>query len=140
MTPAELSSWLDAHEITSVRTEGAGIDGLVLGKHLSRAKFERSLPLGPALSDIVFAWDIGGTPQLGWWAEFRQSALGDVHQQPDLHTLVASPNRPGMANVLVDHMCLDGTPLPVCPRGVLRNVVEQLGARGLTAAAAFELE
>lgn len=140
MTPDELGAWLDEHHITTVRTEGINLDGLVLGKHINRAKFERSLPLGPAMSDLVFAWDIGGTPQLGWWADFRQSALGDVHQRPDLSTLVASPNRPGMANVLVDHALTDGTPLPICPRVVLRNVVDQLAARGITASAAYELE
>ena len=138
--PEEVGAWLDEHQITTVRTEGASLDGVVLGKHLSRAKFEHSLPRGPALSDLVFAWDIGGTPQLGWWADFRQPALGDVHQRPDLSTIVASPNRPGMANVLVDHTTIDGTPLPVCPRVVLRGVVDQLAARGLAASSAFELE
>ncbi|HEY5173593.1 MAG TPA: glutamine synthetase family protein [Acidimicrobiia bacterium] len=140
MTSEDVGAWLDANHITTVRTEGASIDGVVLGKHLSRDKFERSLPLGPALSDLVFAWDIGGSPQLGWWAEFRQPALGDVHQRPDLSTIVTSPNRPGMANVLVDHTSIDGTPLPVCPRVVLRSVVDQLAARGFTASSAFELE
>ncbi len=140
MTPDELGAWLDENQITTVRTEGASLDGVVLGKHLSRGKFERSLPLGPALSDLVFAWDIGGSPQLGWWADFRQPSLGDVHQRPDLSTIVASPNRPGMANVLVDHTSIDGTPLPVCPRVVLCGVVDQLAARGFTALGAFELE
>ncbi len=140
MTPDEVSAWLDAHDITSVRTEGVSLDGLVLGKHLHRTKFERSLPLGPALSDLVFAWDLGGTPQLGWWADFRQEVLGDIHQRPDLATLVASPNRPGMANVLVDHALIDGTPLPICPRVVLGSVVAQLGTRGFTVRAACELE
>jgi len=140
VTPAELTAWLDEHRITTVRTEGASLDGLVLGKHLNRDKFERSLPLGPAVSDLVFAWDIGGTPQLGWWADFRQPALGDVHQRPDLSTIVESPNRPGMADVLVDHTMIDGTPLPICPRLVLRGVVDQLAARGITALGAFELE
>jgi len=140
MTPEDLGGWLDAHQITTVRTEGASLDGLVLGKHLSRDKFERSLPLGPALSDLVFAWDIGGSPQLGWWADFRQPALGDVHQRPDLTTMVASPNRPGMADVIVDHVTIAGDPLPVCPRVVLRGVVDRLAARGLTARCACELE
>jgi glutamine synthetase len=140
MTPAELTAWLDENRITTVRTEGASLDGVVLGKHLNRDKFERSLPLGPALSDLVFAWDIGGLPQLGWWADFREPALGDVHQRPDLSTIVASPNRPGMADVLVDHASIDGSPLPICPRVVLRGILEQLATRGLTALAAFELE
>jgi glutamine synthetase len=140
VTPDEVGAWLDEHAITSVRTEGASLDGVVLGKHLGRKKFERSLPLGPAVSDLVFAWDLGGTPQLGWWAEFRQSALGDIHQRPDLSTLVLSPNRPGHANVLVDHVTVEGTPLPVCPRVVLGRTAEQLTERGLSAMCAFELE
>jgi len=121
-----LGGWLDEHGTTSVRTEGASLDGLVIGKHLSRAKFERSLPRGPALADLVFWWDLGGTPQLGWWADFRQPAIGDIHQRPDLATIVASPNRPGMANVIVVHMTIDGTQLPICPRVVLKGVVDQL--------------
>lgn len=140
MTPGDVGAWLDEHGITTVRTEGASLDGVVLGKHLGRKKFERSLPLGPAVSDLVFAWDLGGTPQLGWWADFRQSALGDIHQRPDLSTLVASANRPGMANVLVDHVTIDGTSLPVCPRVVLGRMVEELRERGLSAMCAFELE
>lgn len=139
-TPDALGGWLDEHGTTSVRTEGASLDGLVIGKHLSRAKFERTLPLGPALADLVFWWDLGGTPQLGWWAEFRQPAIGDIHQRPDLSTIVASPNRPGMANVIVDHMTIDGTPLPICPRVVLKSVVDQLSQRGFAAMAAYELE
>ena len=117
VTPNALGDWLDEHAITSVRTEGASLDGVVLGKHLSRAKFERSLPLGPALADLVFWWDLGGSAQLGWWADFRQPAIGDIHQRPDLSTIVASPNRPGMANVIVDHSTIDGAAaadLPTC--------------------------
>ncbi len=140
MNADELRTWLDEHAITSVRTEGVSLDGVVLGKHLSRSKFERSLPLGPALTDLVFAWDIGGSPQLGWWADFRQAALGDVHQRPDLATIVANPDRPGMASVLVDHVTVDGDVLPVCPRVVLKRVVGHLADRGLHARAACELE
>jgi glutamine synthetase len=140
MDAAQLSVWLDEHSITSVRTEGISLDGLVIGKHLSRAKFERSLPLGPAITDFALALDIGGSPQLGWWADWRQAALGDIHQCPDLATLVASPDRPGRADVLVDLVRIDGTPIPICPRGLLTRVVERLAGHGLTAHAAYELE
>lgn len=140
MTPDEAAAWLAAHEVTTVRTEGVSPDGLVLGKHLSLAKFERSLPLGPAISDIAFAYDVGGTPYLGWWDDWRQDCLGDIHQRPDLATLVISPHRPAMAACMVDHVDVAGTPLPVCPRSVLRRVVERLGTHGLTARAAFEIE
>src|SRR2546430_1197140 len=35
VTPDELGTWLDENRITTVRTEGPSLDGLVLGKHLS---------------------------------------------------------------------------------------------------------
>lgn len=127
-------------DIRVVRTEGVVPDGLVIGKYLSRAKFERSLPLGPAISDFAFALDVGGTPYLGWWDDWRPSHLGDVHQRPDLETLIRVPGRPGLAAVIVDHTDVDGNLLPVCPRSVLKSVVERLEAHGLHAKVAFELE
>ncbi len=123
-----------------VRTEGVTVDGIVLGKYLSRAKFERSLPLGPAISDISFAFDAGGTPQFGWWDEWRQPALGDIHQRPDVETLVPIPNREAHASCIVDFVDVHGEPLPVCPRSTLKRVVERLGFHGLHARAAFEIE
>ncbi|HZU71687.1 MAG TPA: glutamine synthetase family protein [Acidimicrobiales bacterium] len=135
-----VEEWLDRHQIATVRTEGASPDGLVLGKHLSRAKFVRSLPLGPAISDIAFAYDVGGMPQFGWWDDWRQECLGDIHQRPDLSTLIASPNRPGMASCVVDFTDTGGEPLAVCPRSVLRRTVDRLGRLGLAARVAFEIE
>jgi glutamine synthetase len=123
-----------------VRTEGASIDGLVIGKHISRAKFERSLPLGPALSDLIFLFDLRGQPQVAWWDDWRQYALGDIHQRPDLDTLVRIGHRPGYASCVVDHVDVDGNPLPVCPRTALKRVVERLGSLGYAARAAIEIE
>lgn len=126
--------------ITTVRTEAVNTDGIVLGKHLSRAKFERSLPLGPAISDISFGMDIAGTPTFGWWADWRGECLGDIHQRPDVDTLLRMPHRQGLAACIADFVDVDGRPLPVCPRSTLKAVVERLAAHGLTARAAFEIE
>ena len=123
-----------------VRTEGVTVDGIVLGKYLSRAKFERALPLGPAITDLSFAFDVAGTPQFGWWDDWRQPALGDIHQRPDLETLVLVPNREATAACIVDFVTVRGEPLPVCPRSTLKRVVERLGSHGLGAKAAFEIE
>jgi glutamine synthetase len=124
--------------IRVVRTEGAVPDGPLIGKYLSRDKFERSLPMGPALADFAFAYDLSGTPQLGWWHDWRRPFLGDVHQRPDLDTLTVI--RPGVASCIVDFVGVDGTPLPVCPRSVLKNVVARLAANGYAAKAACEIE
>lgn len=126
--------------ITVVRSEAVSTDGLLVGKYLSRAKFEHSLPMGHAVSDLVFGYDIAGTPQLGWWGDWRSECLGDIHLRPDLDTLIRVPSRPGLAACLADFVSIDGTPLPVCPRSTLKRVVERLASHGLNARAAFEIE
>jgi glutamine synthetase len=112
----------------------------VIGKHLHRSKFVSALPLGNAITELVFGYDLGGTPYLAWWDEWRRDALGDFHQQPDLDTLVVTPNRPNTAQVICNTVTLDGGPLPVCSRTVLRRMVERLAEHGIDAKAAYEIE
>lgn len=140
MNVEEARAWLDEHGVTSVRTEGVSPDGQVMGKHLSRAKFERSLPLGPAVADLAILVDVGGTPRMGWWGDWRAECLGDIHQRPDLSTLAVSPQRPTMASCVVEFVDVHGTPLSVCSRSLLRRVTDRLADLGLAAQAAFELE
>ncbi|HZX56900.1 MAG TPA: hypothetical protein VFE86_19595, partial [Ilumatobacteraceae bacterium] len=140
MDAAGAARWLEANDIAWVKTEGISIDGLVIGKHLSTRKFVSALPLGNAITEFVLGYDIGGTPFLVWWDDWRREALGDFHQRPDLSTLVAAPDRPGTANVICDIVDLEGKPVPVCPRSKLREITDRLDTHGLTAKASFEIE
>lgn len=136
----DVAAWLEDHDIDIVRLEAPGIDGQLLGKHLARKKFEKSLDAGVSLSDFALMIDIGGTPQLGWWADWRQPAFGDILLVADPSTLVAVPWEPGIATCLGAFTEVDGTPLPVCPRTLLRRQQDDLAARGYEARCSFELE
>ncbi len=136
----DVEAWLDAHAITWVRTDGITVDGLVVGKHLHRAKFLNALPAGNAISEIVYGMDLGGAAHFSWWPRWRRDALGDFVQRPDLSTLRAVPGRAGVASVMVEHHDLEGAPIPVCPRACLRSVIDQVSAAGYRVLAAFELE
>jgi glutamine synthetase len=137
---AEVPGWLDEHDIRWVKTEGVSIDGLVVGKHLGRAKFAKGLPRGNAITDLALGYDIAGTPYLSWWDAWRAEALGDIHQRPDLDTLVVAPDRARTANVICDFVDDGGTAIPSCSRGLLRQVLGALADRGFAARAAFEIE
>ena len=137
---AAVPAWLDEHDIRWVKTEGVSLDGLIIGKHIGRAKFAKVLPLGNAITELVLGYDIAGTPFLAWWDDWRSDALGDIHQRPDLSTLVVAPDRPRTANVICDFVTAAGDPLPSCSRGVLRRVLAKLAGHGFEAKAAFELE
>ena len=140
MDAGEVGAWLDQHDIEWVKTEGISPDGLIIGKHLHRSKFEKALPLGNAITELVMGYDLGGTPYLAWWDEWRRDALGDFHQRPDLATLVVAPDRPRTANVLCDTVDLAGNSLPVCPRTLLKRLVNDLSNQGFVVKAAFEIE
>ena len=70
------------------------------------------------------------------------ATLGDnPPTSPILLTLaVAATDRPSTANVIVDHVDIEGNPLPVCSRSLLTRMVDGLAQRGLTAKCAFEIE
>ena len=123
-----------------VRLEATSIDGPLVGKYLSREKFEHCLPDGICLADFVLAMDLAGTPQLGWWGDWRQPALGDMYLRPDLSTAVAEPDAPDIVSYLGSFTDLDGTPLPVCPRSLLHTQTQRMAALGFEAKCAFELE
>src|SRR5262249_22306082 len=126
MDATSVPGWLDSHDVRWVKTEGVSLDGLVVGKHLGRDKFTKSLPLGNAITELVLGYDIGGTPYLAWWDGWRADALGDIFQRPDLDTLVVAPDRPATANVLCDFVDEHGAAVPSCPRGVLRRMLDVL--------------
>lgn len=136
----QLSDWLDANEITTVRTDAITVDGMSVGKHLSRRKFERSLPLGPAISDLVLSCDPGGQFYQGFWGDWRSGIFGDIHQRPDLSTLELLPGSPGVATCIADHVNMAGESLSICPRGVLQRVVGELDKLGYNALVACEVE
>lgn len=66
MDAAAVPAWLDEHAVRWVRTQNVSIDGLVIGKHIGRDKFVKSLPLGNAITELVLGYDLGGTPYLAW--------------------------------------------------------------------------
>ncbi|HEC11069.1 MAG TPA: glutamine synthetase [Acidimicrobiales bacterium] len=136
----QLEDWLDGHDISIVRVEGMALDPLSLGKQLHRSKFTGSLPRGPAVTEFVFGYDLGGTPSLGFWGDWRPSNLGDVHLRPDPTTIAPVPERPGWASCMADFTDTSGRPLPLCGRTLVRDLAGRLADRGYSSRFAFELE
>ena len=140
VSSGDVEQWLDEHDISIIRVDATGPEGVLVGKHVSRAKFVGCLPDGVAMTDIGIVMDLAGTPQLGWWADWRRDALGDINIRPDLTTLAMMPAEPGVAWCLATLTSIDGEDLPVCPRSMLIAQTRALAAAGFDAKAAFELE
>ena len=133
-----LADWLQANRITTIRVEGTNLDGSLLGKFVSPAKFLASVDVGVTVTDLVFGADLKNVPYMGFaWPQWRGNLL-DVYLKPDLGTLVVW--RPGMASVIADFCLADGTPLSLCPRSLLKRHVGQLAEAGYSALTAIEIE
>ncbi|MFI7117460.1 glutamine synthetase family protein [Amycolatopsis sp. NPDC049868] len=122
----------------AVRLEATNHDGSFLGKNVSITKFASGKDTGFAFADILFAIDLGNEIVLGDAFPDWRGNLYDIQMVPDLSTLVEW--KPGLDSVIGDYWLKDGTPVPICPRNLVRKLVARLAVLGYTATIAVEIE
>ena len=132
--------FLAEHAINRVQVFGVHHDSLLVGKVLSPATFLRSLDSGFGIADYTFGIDRMGEPSFGFSAPWRSTVLGDIHLVPDLATLRLSPAADGAAFCLADATDVEGTPIPMCGRGMVRQLAARLSEHGYSSKFAFEIE
>ena len=140
MDEATLKDWLDQHHVEVIRTHATNLDGHAIGKCLSRDKFLKSLPAGHTISDMSLASDFTGTPHATVWHEMRHGQFGDILMQPDLSTLTPDGTDPDLGHVVCDFTSVTGEAISLCPRSLLRRLVNEVDSIGYQVRASFELE
>ena len=93
-------------------------------------------------------WGVGMSPVFDLFladdsivsAELQGGPDGDLRLVPDLDTVVPLAAQPGWAWASVDRMTQEGTLHPGCSRSLLRRLVADAEAQGLTFKAAIEIE
>lgn len=136
-TIADAKAIVEQRNLSHVKVGVFDVDGIMRGKYISRAKFLSSLESGYGFCAVVLGWDC-------------QDQLYDNVQFTGWHT--GYPDAPVR---ILPESC---RPLPfeddsllflsefaapaeqVCPRGVLRRVLEQARRMGFEAYAGFEYE
>jgi glutamine synthetase len=136
-TIADAKAIVEQRKLAHVKVGVFDVDGIMRGKYISRAKFLSALESGYGFCDVVLGWDC-------------QDQLYDNVQFTGWHT--GYPDAP--ARILPDSC----RPLPfegdtlfflsefappaeqVCPRGILRKVLERARSMGFEAYAGFEYE
>ncbi len=121
-----------------VRLEATNHEGSLLGKQVSPSKFAAGRESGFAFADILFAIDLSNEIVLGDAFPDWRGNIYDIQMVPDLATLVEW--KPGLDSVIGDYWLKDGSPVPICPRNLVRRLVDRLAALGYTATAAVEIE
>ncbi|MEW6057024.1 MAG: glutamine synthetase family protein [Bdellovibrionota bacterium] len=121
-------------------------DGVLRGKYLSLEKAEGVLESGFGFCDVIFGWDSADVlydhePETarkmytGW-----HTGYPDALAKLDPKTLRFIPWESNTAFMLADFYTPGGSALPICPRQVLKRVVQRAHKLGFEPMAAVEFE
>lgn len=136
-TVADAKKIVEERNLTHVKVGLFDNDGVMRGKYMSREKFFSSLDSGFAFCDVVLGWDVkdqlyDNVSYTGWHTGY-----------PDAPVRIL-PNTcrelPFEEDMLLFVSEFAGQAESVCPRAVLRLVIERAAAMGFDPFAAFEYE
>ena len=120
----KLTNFVEKNGIHTFKIGAVDLDGLWRGKRVSAEHFLNSVHSdGTFFCNILFGWDMQDEPipdlaYTGWHTGFP-----DINLRPDISTLAAVPWELGTASVICDVFELDGSPLDISPRTVLKSTV-----------------
>jgi glutamine synthetase len=123
-----------------VKVAVTDIDGVLRGKYLDKGKFLSAARKGFGFCNVVFGWDSSdqcydNTSYTGW-----QSGYPDAQVRIDLSTRRRIPWEQDRLFFLGEFVDEAGDPLAVCPRQLLRRVLDDAATEGLSLAVGLEFE
>ncbi len=128
---------IEQHGVEYIKIAVSDIDGILRGKYIKAEKFISALEGNISFCDVVFGWD--SNDQLydnvtftGW-----HTAYPDAQVRLLIETARAIPFEPNTLFILGEFI---GHAETVCPRAVLRRVVERAEAMNFSPQAACEFE
>ena len=138
-TAADARRIVEERQLTHVKVGLFDNDGILRGKYMSREKFFSALEGGFAFCDVVLGWDSNdqlyehvGVSFTGWHTGYPDAPVRILPE-----SCRELPFEPGMLFFLCE---FDGEAATVCPRNLLRRVLQRAHDMGFDVAAAFEYE
>ena len=138
-TPMEAIDLIEKRGIKQIKLATTDIDGILRGKYINREKFVSILENGIGFCDVIFGWDcmdeLYEKDSITGWKDAYPDALGHI----DISTCRELPLEENTLLFLVDFK-KGGKHSDVCPRTLLRRVIEQGEEMGITLFGAAEFE
>ncbi len=136
-TAAQARAIVTERGLTHVKVGVFDVDGILRGKYMARDKFFAALDKGFGFCDVVLGWDSNdqlydNTRFTGWHTAYPDAP---VRILPGTCRAV-----PFEGNMLLFLGEFDGAAQSVCPRAVLRRVLERAAGMGYAVNAAAEFE
>ena len=138
-TSAEVLDRFKSRELKYAKVGVFDIDGVLRGKLLNQSKFESALEKGFGFCDVIFGWDsddqlYDNVKVTGWHTGYPDA---EVRLLPET-TRDLPFEFDGRGMLVLGEM--SGEMEAVCPRGVLRRVLQRAADLGYEVSAAFEYE
>ncbi len=134
-----VKKYIKDHQIKNVKLAIVDIDGVLRGKYVNTKKFLSALDKGFGFCSVIFGWDSNDDLYkkdsfTGW-----KDGFTDTWATIDTSSLRILPTEDNKSVIfLADFSKSDGA--NVCPRSLLKKMLDRLGHLGYTANAAFEFE
>ena len=141
LTVESLRQQIVSGAIDTVVVAFPDMQGRPVGKRVTGPYFlEHVLDHGIEVCDYLLAVDVDMDPLPGYRFANWDSGFGDMKAVVDLDTIRPLPWLEGSALVLCDVVTMEGEPVEVSPRRVLRRQLERARGHGLVVKCATELE
>ncbi len=128
---------VEERNLSHVKVGVFDLDGVMLGKYMSRKKFFSALEQGFAFCDVILGWDskdklYDNAKYTGWHTGYPDAQVRIVPES--CRELVFEDNQ------LLFIAEFDGPAGKLCPRGLLRRIIQKAATMGFDALAALEYE
>ena len=141
LTLETLPHQIQAGDVDTVVVAFPDLYGRPVGKRVTGAYFlDHVQHHGIEVCDYLLASDIDMTPLPGFEFAGWDTGYGDLHAVVDPQTVRPLPWLPGSVLVLCDLLTMEGQPVEVSPRRILRRQIERAAGLGLEIRCATELE
>ncbi|AJC20626.2 glutamine synthetase [Pandoraea pulmonicola] len=122
--------------MTSVKIGVTDLDGILRGKYVSLDKALSAVTDKLGFCNVIFGWDVADSP----YGNIGHKGYPDAGVRLDSRTLRRVPWDDQVPFVLGEFLQSDGTAHPLCPRQVLRRVLDRAQQTGLTVICGVEFE
>jgi glutamine synthetase len=141
LTLDQLRALVDDGTIDTVLVAITDMQGRLQGKRCAAEYFlNEVVPHATEACNYLLAVDVEMNTVDGYAMSSWERGYGDFVLRPDFDTLRLLPWQEGTALVLADIEWVEGGPVPVSPRQVLRRQLDRLAERDLAAYVGTELE
>jgi glutamine synthetase len=141
LTVEQLKETIRTGETDTVVLAFTDMQGRLQGKLLhARFFLDSTLETGTEGCNYLLAVDVEMNTVDGYDSTSWEKGYGDMQFVMDFDTVRRLPHRPGTVMIQCDLTLIDGGPVPMSPRGMLRKQVDKAAAIGWRAFAGTELE